>query len=334
MEELISVIVPIYNGEKFVERITDALQKQTYENIEVIVVDDGSKDNTLSLLHQLMDSDKRFRIYNKKNEGVSVARNFGKEKAKGDYIAFIDADDYIFPDYFEYLYKLIKKYDADMACCNMYKMRDTEKIPIFKSGEREIVFSANEALENMLYRRMIHGGPCLKLYKREIVKNIDFPKGIQYSEDLCFSIWAIQNCVHIVHGGSVLYIYFQHDLSAVHNVNIDKLVNSWKMQKSVIREAVKGKSEKLEKAAYAMLFIRAADYISSIWNKQDYLGIKKELFSDLQEYDGYVYKDPACKNINRILAGISCVNTELMVHCCILFKLLKRVFKFETHHSI
>ena len=111
----VSIIVPVYNVEKYLEKCLDSIVKQTYENIEIILVDDGSTDKSGTILDQYAEMDNRISVIHKKNEGVSTARNTGIEAARGEYICFADADDYLMPDYVEYLLTLAVDKNADIA---------------------------------------------------------------------------------------------------------------------------------------------------------------------------------------------------------------------------
>ncbi|MDE6918186.1 MAG: glycosyltransferase, partial [Lachnospiraceae bacterium] len=177
---LISVIVPIYNAEKYLSKCLDCVVRQTYNNLEIILVNDGSVDQSQKICENYAKRDKRIQIIQKENEGVSAARNDGMKKSKGAYIAFIDADDVIFPEYIAYLFGLLQKYDADMSCCNFYKMWDTEKVPEFDDNETVKVFNAKEALEDFLYNKNITCHPFLKLYSRDLIEQVTFPEEINY----------------------------------------------------------------------------------------------------------------------------------------------------------
>lgn len=115
--EKISVIIPIYNVEAFLERCLNTVCGQSYKNLEIILVDDGSSDNCLKICKEFADKDDRIKVIHQSNQGVSAARNTGLDMATGDYIAFVDSDDYIHTEMYERLYSLLKKYDADMSAC-------------------------------------------------------------------------------------------------------------------------------------------------------------------------------------------------------------------------
>lgn len=334
-EELISVIIPIYNGKKYIKNIVKALKAQTYKKLEIIMVDDGSEDNSYELCQRLTGNDVRFSIYSKRNGGASSARNYGIEKATGRYVGFIDVDDYIFPEYFEYLYFLISKNEADMACCNYYKMRESECIPCFKDNDEKIVFTKKEdILNDLLYRKHIAGSPCLKIYRNDILRNKRFPENILYGEDTIFAFQALKDCNRVVYGSKVLYLYYQHNTSSTHVVDCSQLEKSWNIHIEQILCYAKNGEPKILKAAYAKCFILAIDYCCRIWKDKKRKSLKKKLLDYIKYADGIVLRDNECKKINRILALLSCINVSMMVQICNLYNILKKSFKLETRKSV
>ncbi len=131
---LISIIVPVYNVERYMERCLDAVVKQTYKNLEVILVDDGSEDRSGSICDRYASEDARFKVVHHQNGGLSAARNTGIKKATGEYITFIDPDDSITEDYIEYLYNLINKHEADLAICAIEEITESGKTHNYGEG--------------------------------------------------------------------------------------------------------------------------------------------------------------------------------------------------------
>ena len=119
MKDKISVIVPIYNMENYLKRCVESILNQTYTNLEIILVDDGSTDSSLEICRYFENKDKRVRVYTKENSGLSASRNFGVERATGVYIGFVDSDDYIEAEMYEKLYNLIIDFQAEVAECNL-----------------------------------------------------------------------------------------------------------------------------------------------------------------------------------------------------------------------
>jgi len=331
--ELISVIVPIYNAEKYLEKCLASITRQTYTCLEIILVDDGSNDQSKKICDSYAKKDERIQVIHKENQGVSAARNDGIKKATGDYIAFIDADDYIFPEYFDYLYVLLKKHDADIACCNLYKMWDTETVPIFDDSEIEMVFTAEEALQDFLYNKNITGHPFLKLYKRDLIGQLFFPEKMYYGEDIFFVFHTLQKCRNVVYGSKVLYIYIQNDASATHNFNLEKMVISWEMvQKEIMGYTTK--NHMLLSAASSRLFVHAIMYCCAIGKGREQVAFRDELLKAIRQYGNIVVKDNRGKKLIRIMAVISRVSPRLLVQLCKLSIFLRRTFRVAIRRSV
>lgn len=183
----LSIIVPIYNSEKFLDECIESILNQTFKDFELILVNDGSKDNSLSICKKWKDIDNRIVIIDKENGGVSSARNIGIVKAKGDYIGFIDSDDYIEPNMYEELIKPLEKNDIDIVICKL-------KIPNKKQGYNFIypidtVFNFSDNLEwkKLFYQGELETFPVNKIYKKAFIlnNNVTFPNYPIY-EDYIF----------------------------------------------------------------------------------------------------------------------------------------------------
>lgn len=188
---MITIIVPVYNKEKYVEACLNSLVKQTYKDIEIIVIDDGSKDKSLNICEEMAKKDNRISVYSKENAGVASARNMGIEKAKGDRIAFIDADDYVKEDYIETL----AQYNEDLVGCS-YVMIDSKSV---KYGDTiELLCNTQEEIRKEClkskYARLLVP-ICLKLLKKDIIEknNLKFNKDLSFGEDASFSFEYISH---------------------------------------------------------------------------------------------------------------------------------------------
>ena len=131
MNDLISIIVPVYNVEQYLRKCIESIKNQTYTNIEIIIVDDGSTDNSGAICDELKQTDNRIQVLHKKNGGLSDARNAGLKIAKGEFVGFVDSDDYIKEDMFETLYKLNKEHHSDIAIVSYYELYKVPSITIF-----------------------------------------------------------------------------------------------------------------------------------------------------------------------------------------------------------
>ena len=217
--DLISVIVPIYNVERYLEKCINSITKQTYKNLEIILVNDGSTDNSLNICQKIEKSDKRIKIINKKNEGVSIARNEGWKIANGKYVTFIDSDDYIQNDMIQYLYEIILK-GVDIAICDYIILdeKNNRKIRNYNCTNKISILEQKEALIRLLKDKEIHNYAWAKLYKMELFKNIKYPVG-RKMEDLGIMYKLFLEAVKIGYGTEKKYFYIQREESIMHTIS-------------------------------------------------------------------------------------------------------------------
>lgn len=195
--EKISVIIPVYNDEKYLAQCLDSVLRQTYSNIEIILVDDGSTDSTPELCEKYREKYANIRILHKKNGGVGSSRNAGLEMATGEYILFVDHDDLLSETHIEELYKLLKKNDADIAVGNFNRFIEEKRaygIWIKEDDYFEKTYTPEEwfsvEYETVPYNRsMIFVVPWGKLYKRSLFENIVYPINARVEDDL--TTWKI-----------------------------------------------------------------------------------------------------------------------------------------------
>jgi glycosyltransferase involved in cell wall biosynthesis len=232
VKSLVSIIVPAYNVEKYVEKCLSSILEQTYPNIEVIVVNDGSTDKTGQLIDNVSQHDSKVRVIHKKNAGVSAARNTGIETSTGDYLIFVDGDDYIAPDYVEYMLRLIETTGSDFCL---------SKRCYTKSGEKQ---TENEYIEKLqpedatalLLSPDVIVGCWNKIFKRSLIvdNNIWFSSTLFYGEGLTFitTVSQISNSVGV--GNRKVYFYRRNnETSATTKFNIEKFRNGEKALKTI-----------------------------------------------------------------------------------------------------
>lgn len=207
MYPLISVIVPCYNVEKYLPRCINSIINQTYNNIEILLVDDGSPDQCGEICEKYAKKDKRIKVIHKNNGGLSDARNVAIDVSTGDYILFIDSDDYVSTNHIEHLYNIIITSQADMAI-EWGQTFYEGAIPIIDTldGKKEVILNPNEALANMFYQKDFDTNAWAKLYKRILFEGIRYPKGWLY-EDLPTTYRLIQRCKKVVFSDYKSYYY-------------------------------------------------------------------------------------------------------------------------------
>ena len=214
MNDLVSIIIPVYNGEEYLERCINSVVNQTYKNIEIIIINDGSTDNTLDIIKKNANNDLRIKTINKKNEGVSAARNDGIELSTGKFLTFVDADDYIENDYVEKMIFILKKYNAKYVTCGYKRVYDdhTESI---NDDLTEIVYSKEEYIKKILNVQNGYGFVHMKLISKDVIKDIRFNPKLKVGEDALFNIMLCKNIDKAVVYNNTLYNYYFNSNSVV-----------------------------------------------------------------------------------------------------------------------
>jgi len=206
-EPLISVIVPVYNVEKYLPDCLDSIKNQTYTNLEILLIDDGSTDSSVTICEDYAKKDSRTKVYHKENGGLSDARNYGIERASGQYFTFIDSDDYIIKDYVSYLLELAQKNEVKIAIGSHTVCYESGKNSYKGLGEdKKITISSKEALEHILLDDGIDLSAWAKLYSAELFKEIRYPKGLAF-EDTATTYKLIFLSNKIAYGGKSIYNY-------------------------------------------------------------------------------------------------------------------------------
>lgn len=212
---LISMIVPVYNVEQYIEKCLESIINQTYNNIEIILIDDGSTDKSGIICDNYSKIDNRIKVFHKKNGGLSDARNFGIKKSKGKYITFIDSDDSIESDYIEYLYNLIKKYDVKLSICAYTVVTDNKKYNIGKNYKEKLM-DKKECLKRLLCEHGFTVSACAKLYSIELFKNVIFPPN-KLCEDNGTIYKTIMKCPYVAYGDESKYNYYKRSNSIMNS---------------------------------------------------------------------------------------------------------------------
>lgn len=250
---LVSVIIPAYNVDKYIKKCVESALNQTYKNIEVIVINDGSKDSTENILLKINKIDSRLKVINKENAGVSAARNDGILAAKGEYITFIDGDDWVSSDFVEYMMTIVNKTNAELCLSTSCF---TKKKEIDNIQDSISILNSDEAISLLLSLKVIVG--CWnKIYKKDfLIKNsLLFDTNLFYGEGLSFIIMAANLSKKIGIGNKKKYYYRRdNQISATTNFNIEKIING---EKSLLN--IKSKYINNEKS-YKMWLLHMTTY--------------------------------------------------------------------------
>lgn len=217
--DLVSIIVPVYNVEKYLKKCLDSLVKQSYSNIEIIIVNDGSLDDSKAIIKKYYQKyPQLIKSYEKENGGLSDARNYGLKKAQGKYLTFIDSDDYIASDYIEKMYKAIKKNNSDVVICNYYTVKDKQK-------KIEKNYIPNQVGNLAIDKNQLFNSWAVwnKMFSQKIIKdnNLLFSKGVIY-EDMRFTLKVLLKANKISYVDEALYYYIYRQNSIMNSQNLEK----------------------------------------------------------------------------------------------------------------
>ncbi len=207
----ISIIVPIYKVEKYLNKCIDSVLCQTFTDFELILVDDGSPDSCPKICDDYAKKDSRVKVIHKPNGGLSDARNAGIEVAGGDYLAFIDSDDFVAPDTYEHAYNLMLEHNADMVVYDAVIVGETDDAT-FTDATKTFVMDKDLALKEMIVNRKFSVNAWNKLYKKELFSSLRYPKGMLY-EDLALTYKLIDLCNTVVYTSAKKYAYVQRQSS-------------------------------------------------------------------------------------------------------------------------
>ena len=293
--ETISVIIPIFNSEKTLKKCVDSVRSSTYHALEIILVDDGSTDSSGEICDSLMQTDERIKVFHLENGGVSKARNFGLRIAEGSFVAFVDSDDYVEPDYFEELKRTYTP-ESQLSVGSVVYVDGVDK-RIVSAHEGQVIFQRGSEEDHELFlewnRLFLLYGPVNKLYSKKIIQenHIFFPEDTSYGEDLLFSLQYIA-CIEVVtYRQKPVYYYVNsggNSLSRKYREN--RFENGLRLNLA-LKQMFESKgfySAAEEKYVYQRIFDDAYNAIFDLWNPQcsmDHSAKRKRIHFILSQED-------------------------------------------------
>lgn len=319
-EKLISIIVPAYNIADYIERCIKSILNSTHKNIEVIIVNDGSSDNTAEIAEKLSKQDNRVSVINKKNDGVSSARIAGAASAHGDYIGFVDGDDTIDPDMYERLFKNSFTHNADISHCG-YKMVFPSKTDYYYNTGKLKIQNNEDGLKDLLTGDFIEPGLVNKLFKRELIKKflsyVKFDTSIKINEDLLMNYYLFKYADISVYEDFCPYNYIlRNNSAATSKININKLTDPLKVLK-IIQDDQAGNEhiQPILKKRQALILINLAT-MKNKNNEKLIKPIKKQARTELKNMLGYIKTSSYFSKKLKIMAvfAASSPNAYAIVH--------------------
>lgn len=300
---LITVIIPVYNIEGYLTTCLNSVCSQTYENLEILLIDDGSIDRTGLICDEFAHRDPRVRVIHKKNEGQSVARNIGIANAKGEYVSFVDGDDWVTEDYLDKLFSLLQEYHADIANCNFIRKKKMGDTRLSDCSNQIQVYNPEQAIENLCYMKELNCAPISKLFKRHIFQDIQFPEGCIY-EDLAIIYKTFAIAEKIVYCDFDGYFYMQRIGSSLKSAFNEKKLSRLYFSEEILN-FVEEKFPRIMGAAYCRLFWSVSGALMDIpWNYKN-IEVKERIRQNIYLCRKFVLQDKKCKKSVRILATLS-----------------------------
>lgn len=313
----ISIIVPVYNTEKYLSRCIDSIINQTYKNIEVLLVDDGSNDNSGLICDNYAKKDKRIKVFHQKNSGQSSARNLALEHVTGDYLGFVDSDDWIDLNTYQYLVELVLKSKADVGFIEREKVYNEDEVKKIKNKKEKVeLFEKENILIEYLNYGMKTGNYGLPnyLYKKELFRNIRFPVG-RICEDIVTNFKLLNLSKKMIKSNRICYYYFQDNYSTTRNKfsnkDYDLLYACEELKKEAANHSKKIQSMAKEKEArsYFSLICKIDRY--GVADNIDERKEIKYLLPQLKKNLNVFLKTSAPFN-RKIIAIMICVNNTIV----------------------
>ena len=257
LKPLISIIVPVYGVEKYLPACIDSLLAQTYENLEIILVDDGSPDSSGKICDAYAEKDARVKVVHKPNGGVSSARNAGLDVASGELIGFVDSDDTVCPTMYEEMYSELSRTDSDVAICKMRRVKsEKDCAPPSDENLERVEMTREQAIAEMIIVRAFSGSLCNKLFKAELLRGVRLDENIYAAEDLLFAVEALLRAKKAYYFSKELYYYFTREGSATQMSFSEKHITSHDVCLKII-DLLEGEgiAEKMKKYTDASIIV-------------------------------------------------------------------------------
>lgn len=292
---MISVIVPIYKVELYLEECVDSIISQTYRNLEIILINDGSPDNCGKICDDYALKDDRIKVIHKKNGGISDTRNTGVEACTGEYIAFVDSDDILHPQFIEILYQNLISNKAMISCCSFQKFKHTSEINYVLSEKKVETFTGDEFLETLYEPNWIPQNVVVwnKIYRKSILEKLRFPLGMLHEDEFVFhEIYYGQK--KIVYSPMKLYFYRKHRESITQNQTRINYKNIKEAHQIRIDYGIKNNNiDFVKKTKLNLLKVAIYAYYYTSFDKKIRKDILKKPFLLLELYNGnhFNYKE-------------------------------------------
>lgn len=313
IKDLITVVVPVYNVEDYLERCLESIGRQTYEKIEVILVNDGSIDRSGEICDKYAALKSNFRVVHQPNGGLSAARNTGIDEANGEFISFVDSDDFIANNFIEHLYNIQKIYKADISICQHQKFYSEQSLVNRYDKEKDdgiLNITGGQALEDLLYRKSFTTSAWGKLYRIDLFDGIRFPLNRLF-EDLSTTYKLLAKSKHVSISRCQLYFYFQRSKSIMHSSFSNEKLILLDISKEILT-FVKENEPGCINAAQSRYFVSCIQLFRLIPNEMIRKDVGKEIKNGIKSFRCSVLFNTHAKATTRVMALIACINVNFL----------------------
>ncbi|MDE5781784.1 MAG: glycosyltransferase [Lachnospiraceae bacterium] len=333
MQDLITVIVAVYKTEPYIRRCLDSIVSQTYKNMEVLLIDDGSPDGAPAICDEYAEKYDYIQAVHKENGGVSSVRNLGIDMAKGKYLCFIDSDDYIGKDYLKHLHAAIAKYNADVSVCGHYKEKENGELTGMVD-KKSAILDNEEAMCRMFYNNNFGAYPWNKLFRKDIVDKykIRYDLELRMSQDLVWVTTYMKYCDKVAYVAEPLYYYAFNEQSVCRKIkssgNFDRKNLITLKAHEMTRELIKDKSKKIKDAfrgRYVCTYMRL--YVNMFYSNTFDKELVKEVKKNIRENLFAFLTRPAYGLFDRASAVLIAISPGLFRF---LFGIVNKLFKVSV----
>lgn len=324
---IISVIVPVYNAENTLDKCLQSILMQEFQKYEVLLVDDGSTDQSGNICEEQAKEDARIRVFHREHQGAAAARNYGVSQAQGDVIAFVDSDDTVSEIYLSYLWKLMQEYEAAIAVCSYDKVYEGNRVIEVDVGPDEVRFciSGEDAVESLLYQKYFLSVPWGMLIKKSLLEEVKFPEHTK-AEDMGTIYRLFAAADKVAYGSETEYQYYQRKSNTMFST-CDERNKDYYMHCREMIVYIKINLPSCRKAAVSRFFSACFQILSETPMDEEHEKFILQIYHDIRKMQNTVLLDSKAKLRNRGAAALSLVSIQLMHSLLRIYYILNRKIK-------
>lgn len=309
---LISVVIPVHNAEDTLDVCIQSVEMQEFEDYEIILVDDGSTDQSAVICDTRAEENEKIRVYHTENKGAAAARNYGVRQVKGEAVAFIDSDDTVSEIYLSYLWELMQEYESDIAVCSYDKVYEGNKVIEVDVGEDEVRFciSGEDAVECLLYQKYFLSVPWGMISKKKLWDRVQFPEDTK-AEDMgtIYKLFAAAD--KVAYGSESEYQYYQRKGNTMFSTCDERNRDYYKHCREMIAY-IKEHLPSCRKAAVSRFFSACFQILSETPMDEEHETFIRQIYRDIRKMQNTVLLDSGAKLRNRMAAALSLISIRMM----------------------